>query len=164
MLAQTLIAASQASSSHRPPDYAQVFAAMAALRQAPTIGSQPRVTSESRQGPPSEGGPSLAPGSSYKTLLPLAKRYGLTVTSTTSGNHVRGSYHYQGRAADIAGDPRREAALLRYALSHPRQFVEAFYTGPGAAPYYVKNGRVYPIAQLDRSVRDNHHDHVHLAR
>src|SRR5690349_14973640 len=48
-----------------------------------------------------------------------ARELGLTITSTTGGQHVAGSYHYQGRAADVAGPPEamrqfyREMAQLR---------------------------------------------------
>jgi hypothetical protein len=86
------------------------------------------------------------------------------VTSTTSGNHVKNSYHYRGRAVDFGGDPHRMAALQRQALKHPEQFTELFYTGPGAAPYFIKDGKLRPLSELDPSVAANHRNHVHAAR
>jgi hypothetical protein len=46
------------------------------------------------------------------TLAKLAKRMGLTVTSTTGGKHAEGSFHYTGQALDVAGDPE---LMRRYA-------------------------------------------------
>jgi hypothetical protein len=160
-LVQSLIAANQQTSGHRSPDYSGVFSAIAGLRQAQSVGSAARSTAT---GATARGAGPSSGGSSLSFLTPLAKRFGLTITSTTEGQHVKGSYHYSGRAEDYGGDPRRMAALQRYALAHPGEFVESFYTGPGAAPYFVKNGKVYPISQLDPSTRAGHRDHVHLAR
>src|SRR5512146_302856 len=120
------------------------------VRQAltkPGSGKTPRVT-----------------GKTVKFLEHFAAPYGLQITATTNGNHVKGSYHYKGRAVDFGGNPANMAQLMRTALSHPQDFTEAFYTGPGAPGYYIKNGRVYPNSALDRSVYNGHHDHVHLAR
>lgn len=157
---QALIASSQQTGQHRTLDSAPILSALEGLRQAqqrPAAGVSSPANPVMGQGP-SRGGPSLG------FLTPLAHRFGLQVTSTTGGKHVSGSYHYRRRAEDYGGDESRMAALQHYALTHPRQFAEVFYTGPGAAPYFVKNGKVYPISQLDRFDRDNHRDHVHLAR
>lgn len=43
----------------------------------------------------------------------LATDMGLTITSTTGGKHAPNSYHYQGRAVDVAGDPERMKAFTR---------------------------------------------------
>jgi hypothetical protein len=103
-------------------------------------------------------------GRTINFLQAYAKPFGVQVTSTTHGNHVKGSYHYRGRAVDFGGGPAQMAALARAALSHPQDFTEMFYTGPGHPGSYIKNGKAYPLSSLDRSVYDNHHDHVHLAR
>jgi len=103
-------------------------------------------------------------GKTINFLTAYAKPFGVQVTSTTHGNHVKGSYHYKGRAVDFGGSPQGMAALARAALSHPQDFVEMFYTGPGHPGFYIKNGKAYPLSSLDRSVYANHHDHVHLAR
>jgi hypothetical protein len=105
------------------------------------------------------------PGNVLAFLSSLGKQYGVPVTSTTEGQHAPHSYHYQGRAEDYGGhDYAKLAQLYAYALAHPKQFKEAFYTGPGAKPYYVKNGQELPIGQLDPGLRRQHANHVHLAR
>jgi hypothetical protein len=37
----------------------------------------------------------------YKAMVRLAKKHGLTVTSTTGGRHNKGSLHGRGRAIDV---------------------------------------------------------------
>lgn len=37
----------------------------------------------------------------YRDLVKLAKAFGFTVTSTTSGSHNLGSAHYRGKAIDV---------------------------------------------------------------
>lgn len=46
-------------------------------------------------------------------LKKLATDMGLTITSTTGGKHAPNSYHYQGKAIDVAGDPKKMAAFAR---------------------------------------------------
>jgi len=48
-------------------------------------------------------------------------------------------------------------------LTHPADFAEFFYTGPGNPGFFIKNGVVYPNSQLDPSVAAGHTNHVHLA-
>lgn len=124
----------------------------------PTGAQEPAGAPGASSGAPSDGSPTL------DAIEAFGSPYGLTVTSTTEGNHVKNSYHYQGRAADFGGDPRKMAAMQKAALANPREWTELFYTGPGAAPYYIKNGTVYPVSKLDPSVAANHRDHVHAAR
>lgn len=103
-------------------------------------------------------------GKTINEIEAFARPFGVQITSTTHGNHVRGSYHYKGRAVDFGGDPRNMAALARAALSHPQDFAEMFYTGPGHPGAFIKNGQVIPLADLDASVYAHHKNHVHLAR
>lgn len=81
--------------------------------------------------------------------------FGVTITSTTGGKHVKGSYHYKARAVDLSGSPDKMMALARAALQQPQLFREMFY---GPAGFYIKNGRVY------KGDIGGHDDHVHLAR
>lgn len=79
-----------------------------------------------------------------------AKAMGLTITSTTGGTHVAGSYHYQGRAVDVAGSPAQMAKF--FDVLHNTRPTELFYDPKGA----VKNGSdIAPIG--------GHSDHVHVA-
>lgn len=115
----------------------------------------------------------LAPGTSPQTfkrgrtirwIEHLASPFGLTITSTTGGKHVKGSYHYRGRAVDFGGAPNRMAQLARFALQHAGQISEMFYTGPGNPGYFIKNGKVIPNSQLDPGLATEHQNHVHLAK
>jgi hypothetical protein len=86
----------------------------------------------------------------------VAKKFGLTVTSTTGGTHVAGSYHYQGRAIDIAGAPAAMKAAFKYIqknLPH-HKLTELFYDPIG---HYWDNG------QKVHGAIGEHSDHVHLA-
>ncbi|MFY2557479.1 peptidoglycan-binding domain-containing protein [Corallococcus terminator] len=80
----------------------------------------------------------------------LARQMGLTITSTTGGKHTPGSYHYKGRAIDVAGSPAKMAEYYtRLAGSKP---TELFYDPKGG----IKNGT--PIGAIG-----GHRDHVHVA-
>ena len=89
-----------------------------------------------------------------KWLENFAKPFGLTVTSTTSGNHVKTSWHYSGHAIDIAGSADRMMSAAKAALKHPQDFKEMFYDPLGK---YIKNGKVV------KGAIGGHSDHVHIA-
>ena len=79
-----------------------------------------------------------------------AVELGLIITSTTGGVHAPGSYHYQGRAIDVAGPPPSMAAFyVEFAGTMP---TELFYDPLGA----IKHGA--PIPPIG-----GHTDHVHIA-
>lgn len=80
----------------------------------------------------------------------LARSMGLTITSTTGGKHAPGSYHYQGRAIDVAGSPAQMAKFYD-ALRNTRP-TELFYDPRGG----IKNGN--QIGAIG-----GHGDHVHVA-
>lgn len=87
------------------------------------------------------------------------------VTSTTSGGHAVGSYHFRagtdgpGLAADLAGPiPRRSTQLLAVFAAFgavESKLAELIYSG---APYSVKDGKRVP-----RYAVSAHWDHVHVA-
>lgn len=91
-------------------------------------------------------------GAAIKLGMKGAKKFGLTVTSTTGGTHVPGSYHYSGRAVDIAGSSKQMMKFFLWA----RRFspTELFYDPAG---YYYKNGK-----RVKGSI-GGHSDHVHFA-
>jgi len=95
-------------------------------------------------------------GSTLPLLLSWAKQEGIAVTSTTSGNHVKGSFHYQGRAIDVSGSA---PMMAKFFLDTIKRFgvgriKELFYDPMG---YFVDNGRAV------RGAIGGHSDHVHLA-
>lgn len=149
------------------PDVLQLLAAgasMFGLDPLPlqTIAEQP-AAQPARTLPAAKTPKAAKTGSTIRFLEHVADPFGLAVTATTGGKHVKGSYHYRGRAIDVAGDPAKMAALAAQALTHPGDFAEMFYTGPGNPGFFIKNGRVFPIGQLDKSVAAGHKNHVHLA-
>lgn len=79
-----------------------------------------------------------------------ARAFGLRITSTTGGHHAPNSYHYVGRAVDVAGSPANMARFYR----HMAQFAptELFYDPMGG----MKNGR-------NIGAIGGHRDHVHIA-
>jgi hypothetical protein len=102
---------------------------------------------------PASGGEFPADGTPADMLAYASKRaveLGLVITSTTGGVHTPGSYHYQGRAIDVAGPPPAMAAFYtEFAGTMP---TELFYDPLGA----IKNGA--PIPPIG-----GHTDHVHIA-
>ena len=108
----------------------------------------------------------IQPGETTVTaaLRIVTRLAGGVVTSTTRGGHAAGSYHYVGRAVDIAlpagaswNSPALGAVAAELVRLIPLRFItELIWSGPGAI--YVKNGRhVAPYATAD------HHNHIHLA-
>jgi hypothetical protein len=79
-----------------------------------------------------------------------ARELGLHITSTTGGHHARHSYHYLGRAVDVAG-PRAAMREFYREMSHTHP-TELFYDPMGG----MKRGRnIGPIG--------GHANHVHVA-
>jgi hypothetical protein len=91
---------------------------------------------------------------------------GAVVTSTTGGAHTATSYHYSGRAVDLAdpaGPGRDTSALLgineRIIQTLPLSMIsELIYGGPGN--WCIRNGEPH---RYSAAVMSRHHDHVHLA-
>ena len=85
----------------------------------------------------------------------LAQSMGLVITSTTGGKHAPGSYHYAGRAIDVAGSPGAMLAYAqRLASTSGGRMAELYYTPLG---FSIKNGVKVPWTI------PNHMDHVHVA-
>lgn len=86
----------------------------------------------------------------------LEKMFGVTVTSSTGGNHVPGSYHYQGRAVDIGGTPDQMMKAYKYLVKNlPLQKkTELFYDPAG---FYFDNS-----TKIKGKI-GGHSDHIHLA-
>lgn len=90
---------------------------------------------------------------SVKGAMELARSMGLSITSTTGGEHAENSWHYKGRAADVAGSPAQMGAFFNAALAkYGSHLLELFYDPLGA----VKNGARIPAV-------GGHSDHVHIA-
>lgn len=99
-------------------------------------------------------------------LRKFAGIMGWAVTSTTNGAHAKASYHYSGRAIDLAarGGPGRDTPELLAINKAVIAFMplsvisELIYAGPGNI--CIRNGKAFTYGH---DVMDRHHDHVHLA-
>ncbi|MBI5542718.1 MAG: peptidoglycan-binding protein [Deltaproteobacteria bacterium] len=92
-------------------------------------------------------------GSNHEKLmsaLRTAESMGLRVTSYMGGRHAPNSYHYSGRAIDVAGS--REAMSRFYRTMAQSNPTELFYDPMGG----IKRGR--SVGALG-----GHRDHVHIA-
>ena len=114
----------------------------------------------------------VQPGETAVTaaLRTLAGIMGWAVTSTTDGAHTKTSYHYSGRAVDLASRAGpgvdtsdllaiNEGVVQVLPLS---MITELIYGGPGNV--CVKNGRIVSgLAVYGPAVLERHRNHVHLA-
>ncbi len=105
------------------------------------------------------GHPSNITPAVKKIIAIAVTKFGLVVTATTNGNHVRGSNHYPssnrsglGEAVDLAGSWSKMVAFQSYSQQRAHKFEEAF--GP-PNNHYVKYGHLY-----NGSI-PNHFNHNH---
>jgi tellurite resistance protein len=100
-------------------------------------------------------------------IIEDAAKHGLVVTSTTGGNHAKGSYHYLGRAVDlgVAANPltpesqRVFKSYQRKLAKHPERFRELI--GPDESRL-VKNGR-FSTTAYSAATKAAHKNHIHCA-
>jgi hypothetical protein len=101
-----------------------------------------------------------------KGTIRRAVNAGLYVTSTTGGQHASGSWHYSGKAVDVAGSYDKMVRFQRSEYNRGRfhfgrwKYLELF----GPVNYLcLKNGS--PITLGEGTGLENLHDtHVHVAR
>lgn len=103
-------------------------------------------------------------------LRVFARLMGFCVTHTTDGVHAKASYHYTGRAVDLA-DPAGPGADTSALLAINEKIIrmlplsmirELIYAGPGNI--CVQNGRIVNgMSVYGAAVMGEHHNHVHLA-
>jgi hypothetical protein len=89
-------------------------------------------------------------GAQLNSAMHRAKDLGLRVTATTNGRHAPHSYHYLGRAVDVAGAPSAMRQFYRE-MSHTNPS-ELFYDPMGG----MKHGR-------NIGAIGGHGTHVHVA-
>jgi hypothetical protein len=91
----------------------------------------------------------------------LTRQFGLSITSTTGGQHAPGSFHYQGLAADLGGSSgamNRAAAWLLSSGAY-RSLLEGIHN-PNLS---VKNGQRVPPSFWGGAVWGQHANHIHIA-
>jgi len=89
-------------------------------------------------------------GSQLNAAMSRAGQLGLHITATTNGKHAPHSYHYLGRAVDVAGAPSAMREFYRE-MSHTNP-TELFYDPMGG----MKHGR-------NIGAIGGHGTHVHVA-
>jgi hypothetical protein len=89
-------------------------------------------------------------GTQLTAAMHRATALGLHVTSTTGGKHAPHSYHYLGRAADVAGPPSAMRQFYRE-MSHTHP-AELFYDPMGGMKHGHNIGAI-----------GGHSNHVHVA-
>ena len=105
------------------------------------------------------GHPELRPGVSALAATILRTFPSLRITSTTGGQHAAGSYHYRGRAVDLAGSGMNAAAgWIRQRLGG--QLTEGIHN-PNLSVKYGK--RVGP-GFWGSATWAGHRDHIHIAK
>lgn len=86
----------------------------------------------------------------------------LTITSTCSGNHVPGSYHFKGEAFDASGSEANMRAFASYIANTPlyANSVSELIHNPGFA---IKDGKPVNGPVFYSAVWLGHKNHVHVA-
>ncbi len=101
-----------------------------------------------------------------RKVLIRASKAGLRCTSTTDGGHASTSYHYSGRAVDVAD------ALTPEGIQNMKNFQKAEFERGLKAGYKelfgplndkcIKNGAALTLAE-GTALENQHDNHVHLA-
>lgn len=89
-------------------------------------------------------------GAQLNSAMHRAQELGLRITATTNGKHATHSYHYLGRAADVAGAPSAMRQFYRE-MSHTNP-TELFYDPMGGMKHGHNIGAI-----------GGHGTHVHVA-
>jgi hypothetical protein len=106
------------------------------------------------------GHPELKSGISSVTNQVMQQWPSLTISSTTGGTHVSGSYHYEGRAVDLVADSSyMDNAAQWIANNLTSQLTEGIHN-PGLS---VKNGQTVPSSYWGSATWAEHVNHIHLA-
>lgn len=103
--------------------------------------------------------PELQPGISQVLATVLANTHGLSITSTTGGGHASGSYHYLGRAVDLAGGDMNASAA--WIAAHMTGVLTEGIHNPNLS---VKNASHVAPSFWGPAVWGEHLNHIHLAK
>ncbi len=104
--------------------------------------------------------PELKPGIRTVAAIVLARFPGLTITSTTGGNHAEHSFHYLGRAVDIGGSQGEMDRAAQWINRYLWKTLEEGIHNPGLS---VKSKKRVSSSFWGSETWAGHHDHIHLA-
>jgi hypothetical protein len=97
------------------------------------------------------------------TLAGIAQNtFHLTITATTNGTHVPGSYHYKGEAFDAAGKTADMDAFAKYVYENFPGVSELIHDGY-PKQYAIKDGQRVDGSVTYATVWLGHRNHVHVA-
>lgn len=100
---------------------------------------------------------------SYDQIITFEHASGIpfTVSATTGGTHVSGSYHYKGNAVDTYSSAANMQSLAAWLYGYYPFILELIHAGgPG---YFVNNGKKVPASFYGAATVSQHYNHVHCA-
>lgn len=103
--------------------------------------------------------PELKPGIIAITSIVLVTFPGLKITATTNGDHVEGSYHYQGRAVDLAGTEKEMNRAAKWINTYLSSVLTEGIHNPGLSV----DSKKHVASSFWGGVWEEHRDHIHLA-
>lgn len=104
--------------------------------------------------------PELKAGIRTVTAVVMAAFPGLTITATTNGEHVSDSYHYKGRAVDLAGSEAEMNKAAKWISKYLTQVLTEGIHNPGLS---VKEHKHVESSFWGAETWAAHANHIHLA-
>lgn len=100
---------------------------------------------------------------SYNDIIAFERRSNIafSVTSTTGGSHVSGSFHYKGNAVDTTSSAGQMQQLAAWLYNYAEFMLELIHSG--GSGYFVKNGKKVAGSYYGASTISQHYNHVHCA-
>lgn len=100
---------------------------------------------------------------SYDQIIAFAhgSGVGFSVSATTGGSHVSGSYHYKGNAVDMVSSAGSMQSLAAWLYQYYPYILELIHSG--GQGYFVKNGQKVGASYYGAATVSQHYNHVHLA-
>lgn len=164
----SLIQARRSGNSDRSP----IIAALQNLQRAPQVA--PAAQSPRQPAPPPPPPPPARAAAAVggrppagASLDSLLSQYGLA-DAVTSGDRPgaitarggRSDHGRKGKARDIDHRDPDFPRIAAYAKANPGAFKDFIFSG---LPWFIDEGRLHPIGQLNKTDRGNHRDHAHLS-
>lgn len=104
--------------------------------------------------------PELHPGIQGVLATVLTRFPNLQITATTGGSHVSDSYHYKGRAVDLAGSSAEMNKAAKWISRYLTPSLTEGIHNPGLS---VKYGKKVPSSYWGSATWAEHANHIHLA-